>query len=51
VIASGGCGQVEDIVNVFKQTGCDAALAASIFHYGKATVGDVRLAMAQDADC
>ncbi|MCL2284934.1 MAG: imidazole glycerol phosphate synthase subunit HisF [Firmicutes bacterium] len=45
VIASGGCGKVEDIVEVFKQTGCDAALAASIFHYGKATVGDVRLAL------
>ena len=45
VIASGGCGKVEDIAEVFAQTGCDAALAASIFHYGKATVGDVRAAM------
>jgi len=45
VIASGGCGKVEDIAEVFAQTGCDAALAASLFHYGKATVGDVRAAM------
>jgi len=45
VTASGGCGKVEDIVEVFKQTGCDAALAASLFHYGKATVGDVKNAM------
>ncbi|MCL1786485.1 MAG: imidazole glycerol phosphate synthase subunit HisF [Defluviitaleaceae bacterium] len=45
VIASGGCGKVADIVDVFKETGCDAALAASIFHYGKATIGDVRQAM------
>ena len=47
VIASGGCGKVQDIVDVFAQTGCDAALAASLFHYGKATVGDVRAAMEQ----
>ena len=47
VVASGGCGKVEDITEVFKQTGCDAALAASIFHYGKATVGDVRRAMGE----
>jgi len=47
VIASGGCGKVEDIVEVFKQTGCTAALAASIFHYGKATVDDVKSAMRQ----
>jgi cyclase len=42
VIASGGCGKIEDIIEVFKQTGCSAALAASLFHYGKATVGDVK---------
>jgi len=47
VVASGGCGKVEDIAEVFAQTGCAAALAASIFHYGKATVGDARAAMMQ----
>lgn len=45
VIASGGCGSVEHIVKVFEQTGCDAALAASIFHYGKATVSEVKEAL------
>ena len=33
VIASGGCGNPEDMVNVFKKSNVDAALAASIFHY------------------
>ena len=42
VVASGGCGKIEDIVDVFKQTGCAAALAASLLHYGKATVGEIK---------
>ena len=42
VIASGGCGSVDDIVAVFRETNCDAALAASLFHYGTATVADVK---------
>ncbi len=33
VIASGGCGKPGDMVNVFKASNVDAALAASIFHY------------------
>lgn len=33
VIASGGCGSPNDMVNVFAETNVDAALAASIFHY------------------
>lgn len=45
VIASGGCGEISHIIGVFRETGCDAALAASLFHYGKATVGDVKLEM------
>ncbi|MGD0057302.1 MAG: imidazole glycerol phosphate synthase subunit HisF [Methanomassiliicoccales archaeon] len=42
VIASGGCGKLEHIYEVFNQTNAEAALAASIFHYGKYTVGDVK---------
>lgn len=42
VIASGGCGTVDHIYEVFSQTGAAAALAASIFHYGEYTVGDVK---------
>lgn len=34
VIASGGCGSLEHFSEVFEKTGCDAALAASLFHYG-----------------
>mgnify|MGYP006182640749 CR=1 FL=1 len=33
VIASGGAGAMEHFTDVFRQTGCDAALAASIFHF------------------
>ena len=33
VIASGGCGRPDDMVDVFRESGVDAALAASIFHY------------------
>ncbi|MFK4324384.1 cyclase [Bacillus sp. RC55] len=42
VIASGGCGHVDHIIEVFQKTTVDAALAASIFHYGEATVQDVK---------
>jgi cyclase len=35
VIASGGAGSMEHFTDVFRQTGCDAALAASIFHFGE----------------
>lgn len=33
VIASGGCGKPEHMVEIFKKSDVDAALAASIFHY------------------
>ena len=33
VIASGGCGAPNDMVDIFKKSNVDAALAASIFHY------------------
>jgi len=45
VIASGGCGKIDDIINVFNETTCDAALVASLVHYGKATVGQIKEAM------
>ncbi len=46
VIASGGCGKLEDFSEVFMQSGADAALAASLFHYGEVTVGDVKRLLA-----
>ncbi len=42
VIASGGCGSIEHIFEVFSQTNASAALAASIFHYGEHTVAEVK---------
>lgn len=42
VIASGGCGNLEHFVQVFEKTGCDAALAASLFHFGELTVSQVK---------
>lgn len=42
VIASGGCGELSHFQDVFEKTGADAALAASIFHYGELTVGEVK---------
>lgn len=45
VIASGGAGSVDDFADVFEKTGCDAALAASLFHYGELTIAEVKDAM------
>lgn len=42
VIASGGCGNLEHFYDVFKDGGADAALAASLFHYGELTVDEVK---------
>ena len=42
VIASGGAGSVEDIASVFLDGHADAALAASIFHYGDMTVNALK---------
>lgn len=42
VIASGGCGKIEDFKDVFIEGKADAALAASLFHYGDLKVKDVK---------
>lgn len=42
VIASGGCGGLEHFAQVFEETDCDAALAASLFHFGELTVPQVK---------
>ena len=42
VIASGGCGSLEHFAQVFEATGCDAALAASLFHFGELTIPQVK---------
>ena len=42
VIASGGCGKPDDMVEIFKESNVDAALAASIFHYQSHGVNGVK---------
>ena len=42
VIASGGAGNVDDIADVLPKGKADAALAASIFHYGETTVDSLK---------
>ena len=42
VVASGGAGSLEHMAEVLEQGRADAVLAASIFHFGEYTVGDVK---------
>lgn len=42
VIASGGCGTLEHFYEAFTQSGADAALAASLFHYRELSIGQVK---------
>lgn len=48
IVASGGCGKIEHIVEVLTKGEADAALAASIFHYGQHTVADVKRALERE---
>ena len=42
VIASGGAGKLEDFVDIFEQGKADAALAASLFHFGELTIKNLK---------
>lgn len=42
VIASGGAGNVQHFIDVFDKTNVDAALAASVFHYGEILIPDLK---------
>lgn len=46
IIASGGAGNIKDIVEVFEKTTATGALAASIFHFGEVNIGDTKQALA-----
>ncbi len=46
IIASGGAGGAEDIADVLTRGHADAALAASIFHYGEISVGELKRRLA-----
>jgi len=47
VIASGGAGNIADIVEVLTSGQADAALAASIFHYGQISIPELKKALAE----
>jgi cyclase len=46
VIASGGAGSTDHLIDAVRDGGADAVLAASIFHFGDITIGDAKAAMA-----
>lgn len=46
LIASGGAGTEEHFVSVFKEAGVDAALAASVFHFGQIPIPDLKQTLA-----
>jgi imidazole glycerol-phosphate synthase subunit HisF len=47
VVASGGAGTLADLYQVLSEGKADAALAASMFHYGDHTVGDAKRYLAE----
>src|SRR2546422_6035366 len=49
VVASGGAGKLEHMAAVLLEGKADAVLAASIFHFGEYTVGDVKRFLAQQS--
>ncbi|ETW03105.1 imidazoleglycerol phosphate synthase, cyclase subunit, partial [Aphanomyces invadans] len=48
VVASSGAGRPSHFSTVFAETGCDAALAAGIFHRQEVTIGDVKTQLRVD---
>ena len=42
IIASGGCGAKEHFLDVFKSGNIDAALAASVFHFGEIEIPELK---------
>ena len=42
IIASGGCGSMEDFLSVFFSGKVDAALAASVFHFGEIKISNLK---------
>jgi cyclase len=46
IVASGGAGNVQHMAEAVTKGGADAVLAASIFHFGEATIADAKRALA-----
>ena len=42
VIASGGCGSLEDFADIFRENAADGVLAESMFHFNTVTVTEVK---------
>jgi len=42
VIASGGAGSMKDFLEIFRDGEADAALAASLFHFGELTIPELK---------
>ena len=42
IIASGGAGTIEHFVDTFKEGKADAALAASVFHFGEIPIMELK---------
>ena len=51
VIASGGVGSLDDLVDGVTKGAADAVLAASIFHFGQHTIGEAKRYMASKGVC
>jgi len=47
VVASGGAGSLQHMAEVLLEGKADAVLAASIFHFGECTVGEVKKYLAE----
>lgn len=48
LIASGGAGNVQHFVDLFQKSDSDAALAASVFHYGEILIPDLKKILKQN---
>ena len=48
VIASGGAGKIQDVIDLFKKTDCSAALLASILHYKDVSIKQIKEEMEKE---
>jgi cyclase len=51
LIASGGAGNMQHFTDVFQQANVDAALAASVFHYGEISIPDLKKELKRNGIC
>jgi cyclase len=47
LVASGGAGEVDHFISVFKSADVDAALAATVFHSGQIPIPDLKQSLAE----